>query len=244
MIKIIPIFIFYFAFFSCKTDRKNKNDIFIETPASTLKNQKSIASDSSTNTVDSLLLFLSHFEEKNLPMDILKTRPKKYENILSLDSKIPREKVLKFLCNNDSSCLIQPTSGYYEFYYGYKLNTNTENFYTLLFLRTSYDCYSGLVASTFSNSGVKIDELFVAGDSLDYGQIETQINKDLTFSTEEKIVDLNHKLGTNMYSGFKVSSVYRLNENGNFILTKDSITSDRCFQLQDEPIISISECSE
>jgi hypothetical protein len=243
--KITKAIILSLMIYSCGVDKNKRSDRPDESLSiSNVENRESAPLNKDNKVVDSLRLFVDYFKEVDLPIEISKTKPDAYKDFLSLDKEISRNQALKFLFNGDSSRLIQPTGGYYKFYYGYRIKTGLENIYTLLYLRSSYDCYSGIVASTFLKDGGNISSIFIAGDSLDFGQIESFIQKDLTLNIVESVIDMKSEFIVGKFSGIKRIQSYELHENGKIILAEDSLLQNQCFVLKDSPIMQIASCSE
>lgn len=180
MKKLIIIFLVgYSIFSSCmKGDRENNEDA---------ESSSKIETNISESELD-FLDFTKHFAPQSLPLHVCRC-DENFEKLFSFgnEKEIPREFALKYLCEDDSTRLIQPTSGFYQYYYGYLLSTG-KSFTTIIFQRTSYENYSGFIISTHTKTGKLIDEQFISGDWLEKAQMESLISKNLTIKCVELIM--------------------------------------------------------
>jgi hypothetical protein len=161
--------------------------------------------------------FLKRFDTTELPLSFSPCK-NDFSKFYTVKNEITRDLALKYLCGNDSSKLIQPTSGYYEYYYGYK-KVVSKNLVLLIYFRPSYDCYSGYVLTTFNQTGDLIDEFFLSGKLNYEAQMESSLNKDLTIKNSEVIVE-GGEAETEEFFANKITKELKINEKGKIILIK------------------------
>lgn len=103
--------------------------------------------------------------------------------------EVKREHALYFLLNMKREKLIQPTGGYYKYFNPIRVNSDLDSVNLVLYNRYCYDCYSGLILATFKIGWSYIDEVFIAGDSLELAQKEFSSIGNNRFSITELIAD-------------------------------------------------------
>ncbi len=139
------------------------------------------------DTVSPFQSFVNKFDYRELPYNI---------NVASNDwinfnkttlSEINRADVVKFLCNKNDNCVKQPTGGFYQYYFGYRIKLKEK--VGLIYYRISSD-YTGYVLSIFDTVGVLQSSLFLSGVKGEYdpeAQKEAVIGSDCLIEIGEII---------------------------------------------------------
>lgn len=127
--------------------------------------------------------FLSNFILLELPESIqISCRDSSIKE--DKDNEIERSTAIKYLCQGDSSKINQPSGGIFQYYYGYRFE-GPDKLPVIVYLRPSYNHYSGFILATFNPEGVLINELFLSGILGEEGQKEAQIEKNFNIIQEE-----------------------------------------------------------
>jgi hypothetical protein len=126
--------------------------------------------------------FVNKFDYRELPYEI-NIASKDWINFnIATKTEINREDAIRFLCNKDGSCVKQPTGGFYQYYFGYRIKLNDN--IGLIYYRTSSD-YTGYVLSVFDSVGVLKSSLFLSGVK---GEYDPEAQKEAILGSDGVIV--------------------------------------------------------
>jgi len=159
---------------------------------------------------DEFTSFLNSFNQKELPFKVVP----KLDDEFSNERLMNRELAKQYICTNNEDCLMQPTGGYYNFYYS-NIYDIDESFILISYYRV-YSEGVDYILTTFNKSGKIIDDLIVGGQVDEGLQIESLIKEDLNI-----VIKLLHYTPDITESNFvevtKVEKTYDINDDGKFM---------------------------
>ena len=148
------------------------------------------------------------------------------------------------MLSGDSSKLIQPSGGYYEYYDPKLIERHPQNYYSIIYKRYSYDCYSGIVMANLNQHGELLSELFIAGDSLEFGQKEFYYQGEDSFSVVERVIFQDQPIGHEKFKGYKLTKKYRIGRNGKIMEKESLVEEEICLSFpKDEEDYRLKECA-
>jgi len=166
------------------------------------------------DTVSPFQNFVNKFDYRELPYEINIASNDWINFNIATTSEISRADAIKFLCNKDDNCVKQPTGGFYQYYFGYRVKLNDK--VGLIYYRTSSD-YTGYVLSVFDTIGALQSSLFLSGVKGEYdpeAQKEVIIGHDGVIEIGEIIFNNGIDYSGNVFKANYTMKKYQLSVQG------------------------------